>query len=350
MVIVAERHAEAAHDAELTELAAALAGDEDAFRELTEPYSRELHLHCYRLLGSFHDAEDAVQETMVRAWRHLGTFEGRSGFRTWLYRIATNVCLTLRRRPRPEVASLPQAIVEAVRSSTEPAIRLTPYPDALLDELAATSGDPVAEAELRESVQLAFLATVQLLPPRQRAALILRDVVGFPADDVADMLESTTASVNSALNRARATLQQQRASGRLHDKRVPAPDDVAASVARRYGEAWQAMDVGKLIGLLKQDVVLTMPPLPLRITGTRAVTEFFNSLPLAGTERTRVIPTRANRQPALAIYRRDSGEDEFQAWGIWVLTMDGDAIAEIAAFVDPPLLRWFGLPDRVGLA
>jgi RNA polymerase sigma-70 factor (ECF subfamily) len=337
----------AAPNTEPPELAAALAGDEDAFRELTEPYSRELHLHCYRLLGSFHDAEDALQETMLRAWRHLASFEGRSGFRTWLYRIATNVCLTHRRRARAEVASLPKAIVDAVAHSTEPAIRLTPYPDALLDELSATSGDPVVEAELRESVQLAFLAAAQLLPPKQRAVLILRDVVGFPADDVADMLETTTASVNSALSRARATLDQQRAAGRLQDPRTPPSYDVAASVVKRYAEAWQAMDIGKLVGLLKQDIVLTMPPLPLRITGSRAVTEFFSALPLAGSERTRIIPTHANRQPALAVYRRDLGETAFRAWGIWVLTMDGEEIAEVAAFVDPPLLRWFGLPAEL---
>ena len=328
------------------ELAAALAGDAEAFRALTGHYARELHVHCYRLLGSFHDAEDAVQEALLRAWRHLASFEGRSSCRAWLYRIATNVCLSQRHRLRKDVPVFPQAIADAVARSTEPAITLTPYPDALLDELEATSGDPAAEVELRESVQLAFLAAVQLLPPRQRAVLILRDVVGFPADTVAHMLESTTASVNSALNRARATLERQRAAGRLHSGRLVPPDAVAESLVRRYGEAWQAMDIGKLVGLLKHDVALSMPPLPFRCTGREAVAEFFRSLPAAGRDRFRVVPTRANRQPALAVYRLDAADHTYRAWGIWVLTLDGGAIAEITAFVDPALVPTFGLPTH----
>jgi RNA polymerase sigma-70 factor (ECF subfamily) len=324
-----------------------LAGDAEAFRALTEPYTRELHVHCYRLLGSFHDAEDAVQETLLRAWRHLASFEGRSSFRAWLYRIATNVALSQRQRTRAEPSMLPQAIAEAVVRGREPRVTLTPYPDVLLDELAATSGDPAAEVELRESIQLAFLAAVQLLPPRQRAVLILRDVVGFPADAVADMLECTTASANSALNRARATLEQQRAAGRLHTGRVAPPDEVAEALVRRYSEAWLAMDIGKLVGLFKHDVVLTMPPLPLRFTGREAVAGFLQSLPLAGSDRISIIPTRANRQPALAVYRREGEGVVYRAWGIWVLTADGDAIAEVTAFVDPPLIAKFGLPTEL---
>jgi RNA polymerase sigma-70 factor (ECF subfamily) len=337
-------------DAEATHLAAALAGDSEAFRELTEPYVRELHVHCYRLLGSFHDAEDAVQETLLRAWRHLASFEGRSSFRAWLYRIATNVSLTQRRRSRVELPLLPDALAQAVAEGAEPAVQLTPYPDALLDELVATSGDPATEAELRESVQLAFLAAVQLLPPRQRAVLILRDVVGFPADTVAEMLHSTTASVNSALNRARATLEQQRKAGRLHAGRTPAPDGRARDLVRRYGEAWLSMDIGKLVGLLKRDVVMTMPPLPVRISGRNAVIDFLGSLPLARSDRVRLVPTRANRQPALAVYLRDAHGQAYSAWGIWVLAVDSDSdhdsdmVAEITAFVDPTMIPLFGLP------
>ena len=196
---MAERRQRSGADSETAELAAAVAGDSEAFRALTDPYTRELHVHCYRLLGSFH-AEDAMQETLLRAWRHLASFEGRSSFRAWLHRIATSVSLSQRRRSRMEVPLLPQALAEAVAEGSEPSIHLTPYPDALLDDLVATSGDPAEDAEVRESVELAFLAAVQLLPPRQRAVLILRDVVGFSADVVAEMLESTTASVNSALN------------------------------------------------------------------------------------------------------------------------------------------------------
>ncbi len=333
--------------AEAAKLSAARAGDHDAFRVLTDQYTRELHVHCYRLLGSFHDAEDAVQEMLLRAWRHLASFEGRSSFRAWLYRIATNVSLSQRHRARLELPSVPQAIVEALAGGTEPAINLTPYPGILLDELAARSGDPAAEAELRESVQLAFLAAVQLLPPRQRAVLILRDVVGFPTEAVAQMLDSTAASVNSALNRARSTLEHQRLAGRLHTDRITPSDEVAQTLVRRYGEAWQTMDIGKLVELFKQDVVLTMPPLPLRVTGRADAINFLRTLPLARSDRVRLILTRANRQPALAVYLRDKDGHMYHAWGIWVLTVDGDAIAEVTAFVDPALVPKFGLPTEL---
>jgi RNA polymerase sigma-70 factor (ECF subfamily) len=331
------------------ELAAALAGDAEAFRALTDKYARELHLHCYRMLGSFDDAEDGVQETLLRAWRHLASFEGRSSFRAWLYRIATNVCLRQRTRQPKDPLVLPK-VVEAIARSAEPAIGLSPYPDALLDELEATAGDPVAEYDLHESVQLAFLAVVQLLPPRQRAVLILHDVVGFSAAEVAALLDSTTASVNSALNRARVTMQQQRAAGRLHTGRPVPTNDVAQTLVRRYVAAWQAVDIGQLAGLLKSDVVMTMPPLPVRYTGREAVSQFLATIPARGErDRFHFIPTRANRQPALAIYRLDPDADShtYRAWGIFVLSADGDAIAEITAFIDPTLLPVFGLPTEL---
>jgi RNA polymerase sigma-70 factor (ECF subfamily) len=331
-------------DSEAAELAAALAGDQDAFTALTAAYTRELHVHCYRLLGSFHDAEDAVQETLLRAWRHLSSYEPRSSLRAWLYRIATNVALTQRRRTHRDRSALPQWLGDAAAKSTEPWITLSPYPDARLDELEAASGDPAAIAELDESVELAFLAAVQLLPPRQRAVLLLRDVVGFSADAVADILDSTTASVNSALNRARSTLQHQRALGRLQTGHISPPDAASESLARRYVEAWLEMDVARLIALLKRDVVLTMPPLPLRFVGREAAERFFRSLPTAGPDRFRVLHTRANRQPALAVYRLDSEANVYRAWGIWVLTIDDNAIAQVTAFIDPPLISAFGLP------
>jgi RNA polymerase sigma-70 factor (TIGR02960 family) len=331
------------------ELVAALAGDPEAFRRLTEHYRRELHLHCYRLLGSFVDAEDAVQETLLRAWRHLATFEGRSSFRAWLYRIATNVCLRQRQRQRAEPASRFPAVAEAIAASTEPSITLTPYPDALLDELEATSPDPAAEIDRRESVQLAFLAAVQLLPPRQRAVLILRDVLGFSTAEVADMLDSTASSVNSALARARLTLDHQRAAGRLTMGRQADPHDAAQVLARRYVEAWQAMDLGRLLGLLTRDVVLTMPPLPLRFSGREQVAGFFETIPVLGRDLFRFLPTRANRQPAMVAYRLDPERAMYQATGIWVLAIDGDAIAEITAFTDATLVRTFGLPEEMGL-
>jgi len=331
--------------ADEVQLAAALDGDAEAFGRLTDRYTRELHVHCYRMLGSFHDAEDALQESLLRAWRHLGTFGRHSTFRAWLYRIATNVCLS--RRPRqPADRQLPKLIAEAIARATEPAVSLSPYPDALLDGLEATSGDPAAEYDLRESVQLAFLAAVQMLPPRQRAVLILRDVLGWSAAEVADALDATIASTNNALHRARATMEQQRAAGRLQSSRIVPTDEVEQSLVRRYVEAWQAGDIDRLAGLLKNDVVLTMPPLPMRYTGRAAVTEFYAAVPFAVVGRLSFIPTRANRQPAVAVYRLDPNTQMYRALGIWVLRADGGALAEITAFVDPALPTVFGLPTE----
>jgi RNA polymerase sigma-70 factor (ECF subfamily) len=342
-----ERPADHPTAAERADLAAALAGDHEAFRHLADPHIRELHLHCYRMLGSFHDAEDAVQETLLRAWRHLATFEGRSAWRAWLYRIATNVCLRHRARRRTELPAVP-ALVEAIARSAEPSISLTPYPDAWLDEIEDASGDPAAAYDLRESMQLAFLAAVQLLPPRQRAVLILRDVLGWSAAEVADMLEATTASVNSALTRARTTLAQQRAAGRLPSGRVAPPDEVAQSLAQRYFAAWQAVDMSALTGVLASDVVLTMPPLPLRYDGRAAVTAFLATIPAGGArDQFRFLHTRANRQPAMAVYRRAPDGHTYRAWGMFVLGVDGEAIAEITAFADPTLVAAFGLPAEL---
>jgi RNA polymerase sigma-70 factor (ECF subfamily) len=331
---------------EKQELAAASGGDQDAFRILTDPYFRELHVHCYRLLGSFHDAEDAMQETLLRAWRHLATFEGRSSFRAWLYRIATNVCLTRRSRRAVELPAIPPVLADAVAASGEGASHLAPYPDALLDELEATSGNPVSAFDLRESVQLAFVAAVQLLPPRQRAALLLCDVLGFSAAEVAALLDSTTASVNSALQRARATLDLQRSAGRLPPRRVVPSDEAEQRLVQRYLEAWTAADVLGLAALLSRDAVMTMPPLPLRYEGRDAIAEFFATVPAVTGVFARVtfLPTRANRQPALAAYRLDAATGKRHAWAVFVLTLDGESIAALDVFIDPTLFPAFGLP------
>ncbi|HEY2595433.1 MAG TPA: RNA polymerase subunit sigma-70 [Chloroflexota bacterium] len=326
------------------DLTLALNGDPDAFQRVTERYTRELHVHCYRLLGSYHDAEDAVQETLLRGWRYRSTFVSRGTIRAWLYRIATNVCLTRRTRPA-EARALPPLLTEAVSRSTEPSINLSPYPDAVLDQIESATSDPAAEYELQESVQLAFLAAVQTLPARQRAVLILRDVLGWSAAEVAEALETTTASVNNALHRARATLEAQRADGRLQSSRVVANDEVEQSLVRRYVEAWLACDSKGLAGLLAEDVVLTMPPLPLRYTGRETVTAFYAALPFASRDRIRLIPTRANRLPAVALYRLDSDVGKYRPLGVWVLRLDGTAIAEITAFVDASLPSLFGLPE-----
>ena len=327
--------------AEGTLLAAARGGDEAAFRSLTEPYARELHVHCYRMLGSIHDAEDAFQETMLRAWRHLASFQERSPFRAWLYRIATNVCLAAaaRRPPDPPLESPYPATPEGEATT------LAPYPDALLDELPSTVPEPGARYDLRESVQLAFLASVQHLPPRQRAVLLLRDVLGFAAIEVAELLDASTASVNSALQRARATLDRRHAEGRLGLGRTAPPDGVERSLVQGYVDAWEAVDVAKLVALLREDALMTMPPAPLLFRRRQEIGDFFSTVPAGGAlDEIRLLPIRANRQPALAGYVLDREAGVYRAYGIMVLTLDRDAIAEISGFSDPSLFPLFGLP------
>src|SRR5712692_7113885 len=324
-------------------LAAALAGDEDAFRSLTAPYARELHVHCYRMLGSLLDAEDAFQETLLRAWRHIATFEARSSFRSWLYRIATNVCLraAAQRKSPPTTEAHPYPTTP----ETTEQLALAPYPDAWLDELASSEIAPAARYELRESVQLAFLAAIQLLPPRQRAVLLLRDVLGWSAREVADLLDSSTASINSALQRARATLDQRRAEGRLSPAHSAPSDDLERSLLRRYVEAWETVDIEGLVRLLREDALMTMPPQPMLFRGRRAIGDFFATVPAGGAlDLIRLVPTRANRKPALAAYGPDPEDGVYRPYGIMVFEIDGDAIAEITGFADPSLFRAFGLP------
>ena len=333
-----------ATSAEASLLAAARDGDEASFRALTAPYARELHVHCYRMLGSLHDAEDAYQETLLRAWRHLGGFEARSSFRAWLYRIATNACLAAAAARKPE--PLPPAPYPT--TAEEDSIPLSPYPDAWLDELPSPADEPAARYDLVESVQLAFLAAVQLLPPRQRAVLLLRDVLGFAAAEVAELLDTSAASVNSALQRARETLDKRRADGRLELDRTVPPDDVQRSLVRRYVESWRAVDIEGLVGLLREDVIMTMPPFPLLFRGRQEIGDFFSTVPLGGRlDQIPLIPTRANRQPALAGYVLDEEAGVYRAYGIQVFSLDGDAIAEITGFGDPSLFPLFGLPSEL---
>jgi RNA polymerase sigma-70 factor (ECF subfamily) len=308
-------------------LASVRAGDEDAFRSLAEPYVRELRLHCYRMLGSLHDAEDALQETLVRAWRHIGRFDGRS-FRAWLYRIATNVCFSAAERRRTE----------------EEPLRLTVIPDAFLDDLPSSEAGPAAHYDLQESVQLAFLASIQLLPPRQRAVLLLRDVLAFSASEVAGQLDVSVASVNGALQRARGSLDRARREGRLAaGGRVSS--DVERILLRRFVAAWEAVDIDGLVALLREDAVLTMPPFPMRFVGRGPIGEFLARVPAGGAlDRFRLLAIHANRQPAVAAYMRDAGEGVHRAYGLMVLTLDGGAIAGITGFSDPSLFPFFGLP------
>jgi RNA polymerase sigma-70 factor, ECF subfamily len=319
-------------------VAAAKEGDEAAFRTLTEPYGRELHVHCYRMLGSIQDAEDALQETLLRAWRHLASFEPRGPFRAWLYKIATNVCLSAASRGSSESVPYPMT------AEGEALVR-TPYPDAWLDELRS---EPAVRYDLHESVQIAFLAAIQVLPPRQRAVLLLRDVLGFPASEVAELIGSSTAGVNSALQRARAALDRWRAEGRLDIGRAPAPDDVQQSLIRRYVEAWEAIDINGLVALLREDAVMTMPPSPLIFHGSHAIGEFFATVPADGAlDQIRLVPTRANGQPAVAAYLLDQEAGVHRGYGLMVLTIDGGKVAEITGFTDPALFSLFGLPGEL---
>jgi RNA polymerase sigma-70 factor (ECF subfamily) len=326
-------------------LTAARAGDGDAFSRLVAPHTRALHLHCYRMLGSLHDAEDALQETFIRAWRNLTQFGERSSFARWLYRIATNVCLTMlaRRKPLPvPPGPLPPA------PEADDQIVLSPYPDTLLSELPSSEPEPSARYDTRESVQLAFVAAVQVLPPRQRAALLLRDVLGWSADEVAELLETTRASVNSALQRARETLERRHTEGRLELGRAAPAEGAAAEVVGRFVEAWEAVDIPRLVALLRDDAVMTMPPAPLLYRGSGVIGDFFATVPLEGAlDRTRLLPTRANGQPAVAVYFPDDESGGHRAYGLMVLVLDDDRIAEIVGFADPSLFPAFGLPAEL---
>jgi RNA polymerase sigma-70 factor (ECF subfamily) len=313
---------------EATLLAVARTGDEDAFRGLTAPYVRELQLHCYRMLGSVHDAEDLLQETLLRAWRRLDTFAGRASFRRWLYTIATNACLNALER-QPRVLLFPSGDPVAAEGSppaTATIENLQPYPDSLLPET-----DPATRLDQRESVALAFLAAIQHLPPRQRATLLLRDVLGWSAAEVAELLETTVTAINSALQRARATLDTR-----------PAPrptDEEEQELLRRFVDAWERVDIGGLVALLRKDAVLAMPPTPLWFRGRDAVGEFFATVPAGGDlARITLVPTRANGRPALAAYHDGEG------YGIMVFEVAHGAIAEIVGFADATLFPVFGLP------
>jgi RNA polymerase sigma-70 factor (TIGR02960 family) len=334
----------AGHPGEPVLLARAKAGDKDAFGVLVAPYLRELHAHCYRMLGSVHDAEDVLQEVLMRAWRHMGAFEGRGSVRGWLYKIATNRCLTARSRAAsPGLGAGP--VPPPPNAADVEVTALEPYPDEWLRGLAEHN-DPAAGYELRESVQLAFITVIQLLPPRQRAVLLLRDVLAFSAAETAQILQSSEAGVNSALQRARATVETHRASGRIQQASTPDPA-AERRLADRFAAAWHACDIPALVSVLTQDCLLTMPPAPLAYRGPDAIASFFATVPADGDlAAIRLVPTRANGQTAVAAYMRDG--DMASAYGIMVLTVHAGRIGEITGFADPALFPLFGLPVRAG--
>lgn len=321
-------------------LSKARAGDGAAFRELTVTYRAELQVHCYRILGSVQDAEDQVQETMLAAWRGLHDFEGRSSLRSWLYRIATNRCLNaLRardRRPRQTIADLGQGFTQPSFVLNDEPTWLEPLPDALT---ATISPDPAAQWEVRESVSLAFVTAIQHLPPRQRATLLLRDVLGFHAAEVADILDTTVASVNGVLKRARATLATQHSRGTAG---APGSRD-ERELADRFARALEQGDIDGVVDLLADNVRLTMPPEPYVWQGRQAVTGFLTDR--FRTHHYRFVPTQANGQPAFGLYRMDPNSVRAHAYGLLVLTINDDRrISKITRFLDNGVIARFGLP------
>jgi RNA polymerase sigma-70 factor (ECF subfamily) len=313
------------------------------FARLTDPFRPELLAHCYRMLGSVHDAEDQVQETMIRAWRSYGEFEGRASLRTWLYRIATNACLRAlensSRRPLPSGLDGPSAYPEAPLAAARPEVPwLQPMPDALV---SAGSADPAEIVASRQGMRLALIAALQYLPARQRAVLILRDVLRWRAAEVADLLGTTTAAVNGMLQRARARLEQ--AAPDEDQIREPA-DPADRALLDRYATAFQNADITAVMQLLRDDAVFEMPPEPTWFTGRELIGRFLRSRVLSEPGRFRLIRTAANGQPALAAYLRDE-DGGYRAHSICVLTIAGSRIARVASFNDPGLFATFGLPQ-----
>jgi RNA polymerase sigma-70 factor (TIGR02960 family) len=312
-------------------LAAAASGDEQAFVQLTAPLRRRLHAHCYRMLGSVHDADDALQETMLRGWRGIGGFEPRAELSSWFYRIATNVCLRMiERRHRLEQTTVDE--------------HLQPYPDLMLEPET-----PELEAERRETIGLAFIVAMQLLPPRQRATLVLRDVLGWSAREAADVLGISIAAANSALQRARERLDREQRNGTFARVHRPADEHAQSALMRRFVDAWEAVDIDRLTALLADDALMTMPPEPMHLVGPAEIGGFFATVPMDGRlELIRLRPTTANGQPALAAYVQDPSGGPFRAYGIMVFAVDGEQIAGITGFAGyPELFPLFGLPAEL---
>ncbi|MDQ1042297.1 sigma-70 family RNA polymerase sigma factor [Streptomyces sp. V4I2] len=321
----------------------ARSGDGEAFRELTEPYRRELQVHCYRMLGSFQDAEDVLQDTLLAAWQGFAGFEGRASLRTWLYRIATNRCLNARRsagRRRAKEWDVPNVEPPEPTRLGE-VVWLEPIPDALLEGVVDAPLGPEARYEQRESISLAFVTALQILPPRQLAVLILRDVLAFHANEVADMLDSSVESVKSALKRARAGLQHRRPTSD-DSQPPPAPDSPSEdAIVATFVRAWESADVDALVALLTDDVFISMPPMPFEYQGRDVVARFYAGIFRAG-RRFDLVPTRANGQPAFGSYLR-APNGISHGTGLYVLTLTGDRICAMTRF-ENSVLPSFGLP------
>jgi RNA polymerase sigma-70 factor (TIGR02960 family) len=327
-------------------IARAQAGDGDAFRELTEPYLRELQVHCYRMLGSFHDAEDALQDALLTAWRGLGGFEGRASLRTWLYKIATNRCLNARRsasRRRAHGWDIP-GVEPPEPTRLGEVVWLEPLPDALVEGGIHVPLGPEARYEQAESVSLAFVTALQLLPPRQIAVLILRDVLCFTAKEAAEILDTTVESVTGALKRARASLDRQRLSNADFEP-PPAPRSPSEQeLLARFVSAYEAADIDAVVALLTDDVFISMPPMPFEYQGRDLVADFCNRI-FGADRRFALVPTRANGQPAFGIYLR-APDGTSHGIGLFVLTLRGHNISVMTRF-EGRVLPWFGLPPSL---
>jgi RNA polymerase sigma-70 factor (ECF subfamily) len=330
-------------------LDAARAGDEDAFRLLVEPHRGSLHAHCYRMLGSVHDAEDALQDALLRAWRGLPGLEGRSSLRTWLYKIATNACLdATARRPKrvlPIDYGPPAGHGDDPGEPLAEPVWLEPYPDERLgleDGYAA----PEARYEQREAVELAFIAALQHLPARQRAVLVLREVLGFSAREVAESLETTVASVNSALQRARKTVDERLPARSQQATLRSLGDDGIRELVESFVDAFERGDVDAILALVAEDATFAMPPYAGWYRGRDALGDSW-LMPGGPPPRLRYVPTRANGQPALGTYQLDPGGGSYVPIALEVLTLDGARISEITAFRLPEVFRLFGLPDEL---
>jgi RNA polymerase sigma-70 factor (ECF subfamily) len=320
------------------------------FERLAEPLRRELKVHCYRMLGSVHEAEDLVQETYLRAWRRFDTFDGSGSFRAWLYRIATNACLNALAARKSAQRLLPDQKSPAITAGQMPGAPATevawlePYPDSNLTGIVDEAPDPEARYSSREAVQLAFVAAIQQLPPRQRAVLLLCDVLGWAAAEAATLLGGTTASINSALQRSRETLAR-----RYPEGRPPAalrPDVAQQELIGRYLRAWEGHDLEGFVALLKEDATAVMPPWLEWYAGREAIRAFF-AMAWKTCGGLRLVPTAANGQPAFAVYEHSSADGQWHAHSIHVLTLEQGAIATMTLFIEPRLFEAFGLPSTL---
>ncbi len=318
------------------------------FVNQAETYRGELRVHCYRMLGSLQDAEDMVQETLLRAWQKLDTYQGRASFRAWLYKIATNACLdALERRPRRVLPQTRQPASDPHTPTASPIMEpiwLEPIPDDLLADVEA---GPERRYEVRETISLAFMAALQILPPRQRAVLILCDVLDWRADETAKLLNLSVSAVNSLLHRARSSMAKHYQRRETYDLRAIPPDKQLSELLERYVHAWEDAQVDELVSLLKQDATFPMPPIPDWYQGQAAIRTFISTVVLRDAEvgDWHLVPTRANGQPAFGWYRRDGAV--YRPFAIQVLTIDGYLMSDITTFANPALFKPFGLPEEI---